>query len=187
MRKIIVLLMSACLIIACQTKEEIEDPATTVTSIEIDAHGFMPTGPTIVSGIFEHDSTCESMMMIAEELYTYHYADGHTQVEDHGTFVHYTIDGVGLIHVDSVSYAADSMSVFGNGDYVPLGDSLAYTANIVIALNENHAPINAICYVAHNGKWATLRWKREEVTPVYWDCPRRFALPENMYSVDKCD
>lgn len=71
------------------------------------------------------------------------------------------------------------MSVFGNGEYEPVDDSLVYTANIVVELKENHAPVSAICYVAHNGTWATLRWKREELTtPEYWDSPRQFALPQ---------
>lgn len=172
---------------ACQHhEEEIDDPATIVTSMEIDAHGFMPTGPTVVSGIFEHDSVCESVMMIASEIYTYHYADGHSKAEDHGTFVNYTIDGVGRVYVDSVSYASDSMSVFGNGEYEPVGDSLCYTANIVVELKENHAPVRAVCYVAHEGKWATLRWKREEApSSPYWDAPRRLALPQKRLAERK--
>lgn len=179
MKKKLFLLLTACTFGACHSPEEdVEDPANIITSYEIDAHGFMPIGPTLVSGIFECDSVCESMMMIASEIYTYHYADGHSEVEDHGTFIDYTIDGVGQVFIDSVCYASDSMSVFGNGEYDPVDDSLAYTANIVVELKENHAPVSAICYVAHNGTWATLRWKREEpTTPGYWESPQRFALP----------
>lgn len=174
MKKMLFLLLAMPLLMACRMeKEDVDDPAEIIINYEIDVHGFMPTGPTIVNGIFEHDSVCESMMMMASEVYTYHYADGHTKVEDHGTFVNYTVDGLGKVYVDSISYASDSMSVFGNGDYIPLGDSLCYTANIVVELNDNKAPIRATCYVAHEGKWATLRWQREENEhSKYWDCPR---------------
>lgn len=179
MKKLLFSLVAACTFGACHSpEEEVEDPATIITGYEVDGHGFMPTGPTLVSGIFGRDSVCESVMMIASEIYTFHYADGHSEEEDHGTFIDYTIDGVGQVFIDSVSFASDSLSVFGNGEFEPVGDSLAYTANIVVELKENHAPISAVCYVAHNGTWATLRWKREEPTPPdYSESPRRFALP----------
>lgn len=182
-----VLLMLGGAIVSCSSKDDevMDDLSKTITGYEIEGSGFMPAGPTLVSGYFDHDSICSSIMMIASQIYTYHYADGHKEIEDHGTFLNYSIDGVGTIYVDSVSYAADSLSFFSPAEFTPMGDSLSYTANVVVKLNENGAPIKAIAYVAHNEKWATFNWTREETKlPDYWDAPRRFALPEGLFDND---
>ncbi len=158
-----------------------EDLSKIVTGYEIDGHGFMPSGQTKVSGYFDKDSVCESVVMIASQIYTYKFADGHTEIVDRGTFLNYSIDGVGTIYVDSVSYAADSLSLFSPAEFTPKGDTLAYTANVVVKLNQNGAPVKAIAYVAHKEKWATFTWTREEETKSdYWDAPRRFALPKEI-------
>ena len=181
-KKMYLLLGAVCLLGACQPKEkEVEDPANIITSYEVEGDGFMPTGLTTISGMFERDSVCPSMMMIATQIYTYHFADGHSEVEDHGTFLHYSIEGIGAVYTDSVIYAADSLSIFSSAAFTPENDSLQYAANIVVQLDEVGAPISAIAYVLYPNQWATLRWERKkDDTPPDQEKRRRFAIPQTI-------
>lgn len=181
MKKILFLLSAGCLLMACQPKEEFENPATTITGYEVAGEGFMPVGLTTISEMFTHDSICPSMLMIATQIHTYHYADGHTEVEDHGTFLHYSIDSIGAVYTDPVIYAADSASLFASAAFTPHNDSTLYAANIVVQLDEIGAPLSAIAYVLYPAQWATLRWERaESLSDSYGNSPRRFALPERV-------